>query len=262
MRIICLCHFIKKVRMKYSKAGSDSVTSTYSLISAGKYTLPSHLSQHATSFLSTTLSTDPSKRGTLKPGQPFSLLSHPFITEGIFPSHLPPSAISEAPELTESEAVPILVKSSEDENQGTPGCTPALSISLKLMKGFFNNKTDFLLLVAEHLGVMRSREYDVMNCPVTSDELSKEVLIPVFISKWLDSKLLGFIFQLADGSVGLSSGDSTRLGMTSCGKYVEFTDVRGKMVKYCTVTGLDENSNAQQYPELKDKLNKLRPYIR
>ena len=129
------------------------------------------------------------------------------------------------------------------------------------MKGFFNQKTDFLVQVACQLSLVKNRENDVMlNDPVSvSDDLPKEVLVPVFITKWVDSKTLGFIFQLSDGAVGVLGEDSTKLVITSCENYLEFIDGKGKMVRCCT--GPDENSNVQQYPDIQDKLNKLKPYL-
>ena len=174
--------------------------STYKLITAGDFKCPSHLSPSAASFISTILAADPRKRGTLNPGASNSLLSHPFIVEGLSLSRLPPSAVYEKPDLTEAIEVPVQAEARRDDSRDSPGCSPGLSFSLRRMKGFFNSKNDFLEQVLDQLSSFRRRENqnEVVSPPSV---LSAES--PVFINKWIDySKHFGFLFQLSDGNVG------------------------------------------------------------
>ena len=89
---------------------------------------------------------------------------------------------------------------------------------------------------------------------------SREVSVPLFISKWVDYKeQFGFLFQMSDGSLGVLFNEASKMGISSCRKYLEFTDVKGKTFK-CIV---DENSNIQpQNLDIKERYHMLRLYIR
>jgi len=241
---------------------SETKAKTFELISAVNYQIPSHLSCNGVNFLSAILSADPKSRGNLKPGADGSLLSHPFILEGFIPDRLPVSAVSEPPKFTENIPIPINVESKVDDSQESPGCSPkfspsSLSFSLKRMKGFFNSKNEFLLQVSTQLSIFLRREDDAESPSVQT----REVPVPVFVSKWVDySEQFGFIFQLSDGSVGVVFNDASKMGISNCRRYLEFTDVKGKVSK-CLV---DENSNiqSQNLDDMKHRYFKLRSYIR
>ena len=234
---------------------------TYELISSVTYQTPSHLSHSSVSFLSVILSADPKRRGNLNSRpDPSSLLSHPFL-DGFIPDRLPPSAASVTPKFAKTVEIPVRVESKDDESQGSSGCSPkfpasSLSFSLKRMKGFFNCKNDFLVQVSTQLTSFLGREDETDSENVKS----REVSVPLFISKWVDyKKQFGFLFQMSDGSLGVLFNDASKMGISSCRRYLEFTDVKGKTSKFI----VDENSNIQpQNLDMKERYNLLRFYIR
>ena len=235
---------------------------TYSLIRSVDYQVPPYLSHNAVTFISCLLARDPSKRGSLNPADPHSLLYHRFILEGFTPDSLPVSALTEPPKLVENTQNSNQVKTRLDQSQAGSRCSvkfsPSLSSSLRRMKDFFNSRSEFLVQVMEQINAFLTRENDLVLSSVPSVR-TKEVQVPIFISKWVDYSIqFGFIFQLSDGSVGVLFNDDTRMGISACRRHLEFTDVKGRTSAWC----LDENSNMEVFQEIKERYLKLKLYIR
>ena len=244
------------------KTHSESVEATYSLIRSVDYQVPPYLSHNAVTFISCLLARDPSKRGSLNPADPYSLLYHRFILEGFTPDSLPVSALTEPPKLVENTQNSNQVKTRLDQSQAGSRCSaklsPSLSSSLRRMKDFFNSRSEFLVQVMEQINAFLTRENDLVFSSVPRGQV-EDVSVPIFISKWVDySTQFGFIFQLSDGSLGVLFNDDTRMGISACRRYLEFTDVKGRSSVWC----VDENSNLQLFRDIKKRYLKLRHYIR
>ena len=225
------------------------------LIRSVNYKVPPNLSRHAGNFISRLLAKDPCKRGSLNPADPCGLLYHRFILEGFTPSSLPVSALTEPPKLMENLKTPSQVQARPVPSQSESASS---SSSLRRMKDFFNSRSEFLVQVMEQINAFLTRENDLVFSPVPRGQV-KEVPVPIFISKWMDfSNHLGFVFQLSDGSVGVLFKDDTRMGISACRKYLEFTDVKGRT----SVWSVDENSNLQLFQDTKERYLKLQPYLR
>ena len=230
---------------------------TYLLISSVDYKVPPYLSHNAGYFISCLLAKEPSKRGSLNPADPHSLLYHPFLLEGFTPASLPVSALTDPPKLVENLQNPLQVKSRSGQSQAKLSASPSSS-SLRRMKDFFNSRSEFLVQVMEQINAFLTRENDLVLSSVPSVK-TEEVPVPIFISKWVDySTQFGFIFQLSDGSVGVLFDDDTRMGISACRRHLEFTDVKGRTSAWC----LDENSNMQVFQDIKERYLKLKLYIR
>ena len=224
------------------------------LIKAVDYQVPPSLSWNAAEFIAQLLAKDPKRRGSLSPSDPYSLLYHPFLLEGFTPSSLPASALTEPPKLMENLQSPHQVKSRQDGSQSTgSGCTPS---SLRRMKDFFNSRSEFLVQVMEQINAFLTRENDLVLSQVPRVQT---VAVPIFISKWVDfSQQFGFIFQLSDGSLGVSFNDDTKMGISACRRHLEFTDVKGRTSAWC----VDENSNLDLFQDIKERYLKLKHFIR
>jgi len=240
---------------------SDSVETTYKLITIGQYNIPDQLSPAAVDFLQQFLHIDSSKRGTLESPVKVqgnrSLLAHPFMTQGFIPTVLPPTAVSEAPvlaELTQGNTRAVLSPSpSSSVRQDNPsgGCSPRFSLSFKRMKTFFNPRNEFLeqaLVALEHF-MIRKRE----NVYLTQPKLQ----IPNFVSKWVDfTNRFGFIYKMADRSMGVLFNDTTKLGVSSQGK-IDFTDMKGR---YHVLAS--EEANRDALSEVSSRMAKLESYVK
>ena len=240
---------------------SDSVETTYKLITECQFRLPDTLSPEAKDFLIKILKFDPRSRGTLEDlsdrgGESSkSLLSHPFIAKGFIPSSLPPSAVNTVPDLSEKVVITIPDSPEKDELQG---CSPGLRASLKRMKGFFYNRDEFLFHVIESLQVFASSgNVATSSHPAQQSQFLRH--IPLFVSKWVDyTNRFGFIFKLSDGSVGVLFNDATKLGLRSKKGLVEVTDMKGKQYTFTT----DENSNSHIWPEIRSRIENLEAYTK
>ena len=240
---------------------SDSVETTYRLITECQFSLPDTLSPEAKDFLINILRFDPRSRGTLEDHSERggeinnSLLSHPFIAKGFIPTSLPPSAVKSVPDLSEKVVITIPDSPEKDELQG---CSPGLRASLKRMKGFFNTRDEFLFHVIECLQVFASAG----NAATSSHSVQHSQFlrhIPLYVSKWVDyTNRFGFIFKLSDGSVGVLFNDATKLGLRSKRGLVEVTDMKGKQYTFAT----DENSNTHIWPEIRSRIENLEAYTK
>jgi len=237
---------------------SDSVETTYKLITECQFRLPDTLSSEAKDFLINILRFDPRSRGTLevpKRGEVLnnSLLQHPFIVSGFIPACLPPSAVNTVPDFSEKIVITIPDSSEKDEIQG---CSPGLRASLKRMKGFFNNRDDFILQVIDRLQVLIATP-PASSHPVEHSQFLRH--IPLYVSKWVDyTNRFGFVFKLSDGSVGVLFNDTTRLGLRRKEGLVEVTDMKGKQYTFTT----DENSNSHIWPEVRSRIANLEAYTK
>ena len=239
---------------------SESVETTYGLIIECKFSLPDTLSPEAKDFLVNILRFDPRQRGTLEDSRRGvrvnnSLLDHPFMVNGMIPSKLPPQAVSQVPDLSEGIVVTIPDSPEKDVVQG---CSPGLRASLKRMKGFFNNRDDFLLQAIEGLQMFVSTGQTAPSSHPPSQS-SIERHIPIFVSKWVDyTNRFGFVFKLSDGSVGVLFNDTTKLGLRRREGLVEVTDMKGKHYTFAT----DENSNTHIWPEIRLRIENLEAYTK
>jgi len=250
---------------------TESVTSTYQLISNCDYKIPSHLSLLAVQFIQSMLTLEPSMRSCLTDPPPthnrIILQFHPFLVEGFTPVSLPSSALHTTPVFTdnfpslaediqvktESSALDIPSETSAVCGSLSPLFSPLGSSLKKKMLGLFSSKEKFLEQaiagLSDCLAVKTSDSF--YEAPTVNK------VAPVFISKWVDySNKFGFGFQLSDGSVGVLFNDSTKIGTTPASDIVEFTDMKGKT--FCFPW--DENAN-QPFPELNHRLSLLRYYI-
>ena len=239
---------------------SESVETTYKLITECQFSLPDTLSPEAKNFLIDILRFDPRSRGTLDNEDrgrenTNSLLQHPFIVNGFIPTSLPPSAVNTIPDFSERMTITIPDSPKKDELQG---CSPGLRASLKRMKGFFNNRDDFLLQVFESLSLFVSNE-NAMISPPPPEHSQYLRHIPLYVSKWVDyTNRFGFVFKLSDGSVGVLFNDTTKLGLRSRQGLVEVTDMKGKQYTFAT----DENSNTRIWPEIRSRIENLEAYTK
>jgi len=247
---------------------TESVTSTYQLISNCDYKIPSHLSVTAKQFIQSMLTQDPSTRGSL--GDPSfkssgpNLLSHPFLVDMFTPHFLPCSALTSTPVFSGYQDqiqpprpinIPTVAKSEDSTGCGSfsPLFSPSKSLgtSLKKMLGLVSSKDKFLEQAITSLTTCLELKDSFSEC-------SNLGIAPVFISKWVDySNKFGFGFQLSDGCVGVLFNDSTKIGTTHASAIVEFTDMKGKIFSF---PWDDENDN-QPFPELKDRVSLLKYYI-
>ena len=253
---------------------TESVTSTYQLISNCDYKIPPHLSLLSVEFIQSMLCQDPDYRGCLTEPRPSSrglnLQHHPFLVEGFTPPQLPCSALTTTPVFTDSfssqgqdqASFPAKKSSSAveipshqvDNSTGCGSFSPLFSPS-KLLGSFFSPKKKFLDQVIASLSACISVKKEESSCEDQEQDVLK--LAPVFISKWVDySNKFGFGFQMSDGSVGVLFNDKTKIGSTSESDQVEFTDLNGKTFSFFW----DENAN-QPFPELSERVDILKYYI-
>ena len=124
------------------------------------------------------------------------------------------------------------------------------------MKGFFNNRDDFILQVIDRLQVL------IATPPPSSHQAEHSQYlrhIPLYVSKWVDyTNRFGFVFKLSDGSVGVLFNDTTRLGLRRKEGLVEVTDMKGKQYTFTT----DENSNSHIWPEVRSRIANLEAYTK
>ena len=254
---------------------TESVTSTYQLISNCDYKIPSHLSITAKQFIQNMLTQDPSARGSLGEPPPTSsghnLQSHPFLVDQFIPPSLPCSALTTTPVFTPSQSaqgrncqgkiqppspltIPTVGRSEESTGCGSfsPLFSPSKSLGSSLKKmGLFSSKDKFLEQAIAGLTTC-------LGLKDNNSEVSNIGIAPMFISKWVDySNKFGFGFQLSDGSVGVLFNDSTKIGTMLASDNVEFTDMKGKIFKF----PWDEKNDNQPFPELKDRVSLLKYYI-
>ena len=241
---------------------SESVEATYKLISNCEFSIPGHLSSRASEFLIGILISDPSRRGTLE--EPIrngnyqnSLLAHPFMRSGFVPTFLPSSAVHQPPDLS-SHFSEIIQIDQEDHGNLDQGCSPGFRSSLRRMKGFFNQRDDFLEQTLISVNQFLTRCSEDQGNILESTICHSSHQIPVFVSKWVDyTNRFGFVYKLSDGSIGVLFNDTTKLGI-HIGGFVEFTDKRGKYLSF----GKDENCNSYMLPELRSRIEKLDAYIK
>jgi len=252
---------------------TESVSTTYQLISNCDYKIPSHVSLEAKEILQSMLCPDPSLRGCLTEPPPTSrgvnLQVNSFLVDGFTPAKLPCSALNTTPVFDDdtcpasncqnivekkSSALKIPILSKVDHSTGCGSFSPIFSPT-KLFGSFFAPKKKFL----EH--AITSLEACLA---VKKEDTSEENLVegdlmiaPVFVSKWVDyTNKYGFGFQMSDGNVGVLFNDKTMMGANAEFSQVQFTDLNGKTF---SLRG-DENAN-HAYPELQDRMDILKYYV-
>jgi polo-like kinase 1 len=250
---------------------TESVTSTYQLISNCDYKIPPHLSLLAVEFIQSMLTENPDYRGCLTDPPPTSdslnLQSHPFLVEGFTPATLPCSALNTTPVFTDSyistglsipdkrfsSAVNIPTQERSESSTGCGSFSPLFSPLGSKVKGFFTTKKKFLDQAIAGLTACLA----VKKCDSFYEEQTVLKLAPVFISKWVDySNKFGFGFQMSDGSVGVLFNDKTKIGCSADSDMVQFTDLNGKTFSF----HWDENAN-QPFPELSERVDILKYYM-
>eukprot|EP00092_Neocalanus_flemingeri_P036989 GFUD01040268.1.p1 GENE.GFUD01040268.1~~GFUD01040268.1.p1 ORF type:complete len:468 (-),score=136.40 GFUD01040268.1:26-1429(-) len=260
---------------------TESVTSTYQLISNCDYKIPPHLSLLAVEFIQSMLTRDPSMRGCLADppltSNSVNLLSHPFLVEGFTPASLPSSALHTTPVFTDS--FPILGQDipgkthsgtvnipTTERSEVSTGCgsggsfspifSPSNSLGSSLKKkmlGLFTNREKFLEQVITGLSACLASKTSFSFYEVPTNVK----LAPVFVSKWVDySNKFGFGFQMSDGCVGVLFNDSTKIGTSSDSAIVEFTDMKGKTFSFPW-----EDDTNHPFPELNHRVSLLKYYI-
>eukprot|EP00092_Neocalanus_flemingeri_P019813 GFUD01021463.1.p1 GENE.GFUD01021463.1~~GFUD01021463.1.p1 ORF type:complete len:609 (-),score=163.29 GFUD01021463.1:98-1924(-) len=244
---------------------TESVTSTYQLISNCDYKIPQHLSMLASQFIQSMLTHDPTMRGCLGDPPPSSigtnLQDHSFLVEGFSPSCLPSSALTTTPVFTDkftvrdedSVTADIPAVETSEDNTGCGSFSPSKSLgsSLRKMLGLFSSKDKFLDQAIVGLSTCLASRTTDYEAPINL------MVTPVFISKWVDySNKFGFGFQMSDGCVGVMFNDSTKIGTTSDSAIVEFTDMKGKTFSFPW-----EDDTNQPFPELNHRVSLLKYYI-
>ena len=253
---------------------TDSVTTTYQLISNCDYKIPSHISLLGKEFLQSMLCPDPHLRGCLAEPPPTSrgvnLQVHSFLVEGFTPDSLPCSALNTAPVFNDvpptSESRGLAVKKSHpvvkipatakvNQSSGFANFSPLFSPS-KLLGSFFPVKKNFLDQVISSLDAWLAVSNKKLNIQ-ENDSYEDFKVAPVYVSKWVDyTNKFGFGFQMSDGSVGVLFNDNTTIGATVEFSQVQFTDLNGKTLSF----KWDENAN-QTFPELQERMDILQYYV-
>jgi len=254
---------------------TESVTSTYQLISNCDYKIPSHVSVLGKEFLQSMLCPDPHLRGCLaeppSTSHGVNLQFHSFMVEEFTPDRLPCSALNTTPMFTDfippssnsgdlvhkkpSCALKIPMPTQVNENTGCGSFSPRFSPS-KLLESFFPTKKKFLDQVIASLDSCLAVKKKQSLQEHKTDVCLK--IAPVFVSKWVDySNKFGFGYQMSDGSVGVLFNDNTTIGSTAEFTQVQFTDLNAKTFSL----KWDENDN-QTFPELQERMDILKYYVK
>ena len=252
---------------------TESVTTTYQLISNCDYKIPSHISLLGKEFLQSMLCPNPNLRGCLAEPPPTSrgvnLQMHSFLEE-FTPVKLPCSALNTTPVFSEvdhptsntrdlcskrsSIALKIPPTTRGDQSTVCGSFSPLFSPS-KLLGSFFSAKNKFLDQVITSLDMCLA-EKKKQSLQDNKIDIGLKIA-PVFVSKWVDyTNKFGFGFQMSDGSVGVLFNDKTMIGSTAEFTKVQFTDLDAKTFSL----KWDENAN-HTFPELQERMDILKYYV-
>ena len=196
---------------------SRSLDTTYMLIKALNYKIPSELSLQAAEFLKKLLDGKPLRRGNLNPPEaPGSLLGHPFLSAGLTPARLPPSAVSEEPSWD------LVRGQSSQPVSPSPGPVSPPGQDSK----------SFLERVTQQLKLFLRKKDQVGE----GEEQVDKKKVPVFISKWVDNAdRMGFVYELSNGGLGVLYNDGGMFAVSPDGKMVEFSSTSTLMKRISVV---------------------------
>jgi len=254
---------------------SESVNTTYVLISNCDYTISSNLnlSYAAVDLIKTMLNPDPNYRGFIgdsSVGQcgP-NLWKHRFLKEGFTPVRIPPSAINTTPYLDRATSVPGSItgcpedqknsehNQSKEFNQLSISSSPVSSNESSSVMNSHNksavSRRTFIALAKD--GLKKSLSMSSRDKYNDSEDLK---VVPVFVSKWVDyTNKFGFGFQMSDGSIGIRFNDSSSVGLSADLNSVEFIDINGNTFVYPY-----DKYEEYVFPEVAERIDILKYFVR
>lgn len=216
---------------------TNSLKETYSRIKKNEYVIPEdRVGNAASDLIVNILQGNPDRRPKVN-----QILNHDFIKIGYIPRHLPVSALTMQPKLTEQQMSfsttrqPNPYKNEFKENVGEENFVrPIFRKSLApndirrptarpecLPEAKLNDLVGLEKLVA---GVLRRVPEDGANASRLPDEAEHPASSPIYwVSKWVDySDKYGIGYTLSDNSVGVLYNDSTRIVLHQNGEQLTY----------------------------------------